>query len=184
MPKMLTLSGSIRRGSYNAKLALLMGRRLRARGADVEDIDLGDYAMPIFNEDIENGDGVPETAMALGRKMVEAEAVFIASPEYNGGNTPLLINTIAWLSRTGLRPFASPTFGIGSVSSGPISGMLSLSHLRDMMLKASALTAPTQLWVGNSETAFDADGELTSANLIKRADALADEMMVIRRRPS
>lgn len=181
MTQILTLSGSIRRGSYNQQLADLMSTLLRDAGADVKEINLGDFAMPIFNEDIEKADGTPEAAMDLAKLFAEADAIFIATPEYNGSLPPLLSNTIAWLSRTKLRPFAHATIGLGAVSGGPISGMLSLSHLRDVMMKTQSLLAPTTLSVGFADKAFDESGGLTHATPKKRAEALANELMTLRR---
>lgn len=181
MRKVLTLSGSIRQGSYNQQLAWMMGRLLRDAGAEVTDIALGDYPLPMFNEDLEKADGKPDTALALGQMFVEADAIFIATPEYNGGMTPLLTNTIAWLSRTGLRPFSKATFGLGAVSSGPISGMLSLSHMHDVFMKAQALVAPTSLWVGFADKAFTEDGMLADKTLMGRAESLAGQLMKISR---
>jgi NAD(P)H-dependent FMN reductase len=64
MRKVLTLSGSIRSGSRNQQLALLIGELARAAGGDVTDINLGDYAMPIFNEDLEKAEGAPKSGHA------------------------------------------------------------------------------------------------------------------------
>lgn len=181
MRKVLTLSGSIRSGSRNQQLALLIGELARAAGGDVTDINLGDYAMPIFNEDLEKAEGAPEAAMQLGQLFVEADAIFIATPEYNGSLTPLLSNTITWLSRTGLRPFSKAIIGIGAVSAGPISGMLSLSHMRDVLLKTQSLMAPTSLAVGLGNKAFDENGRLVDETLMGRADDLAHQLMTISR---
>ena len=64
MPTALTLSGSIRKGSVNRMLQAHVGRKLEAAGVTVTAIDLGDFDMPIFNEDLEP-DNVPEAAGRL-----------------------------------------------------------------------------------------------------------------------
>ena len=145
--KALTFSGSIRAGSHNRRLQHDMSERLRVRGVAVDEIDLGDYPLPIFNEDLE-AEGMPETAVALGRLFVEADIVFIASPEYNGGLTPLLVNTLTWVSRQEGRPFRHAVFGIGGVSAGKLSTAVGLTHLRDMLAKVMALTAPIDIRIG------------------------------------
>ncbi|MCP6606418.1 NAD(P)H-dependent oxidoreductase, partial [Klebsiella pneumoniae] len=80
-------------------------------------LELGDFPLPIFNEDLE-AEGTPEAAGRLAELWRGHDIVFIASPEYNGGVSPLLVNTIAWLSRQKPSPFRQAIFGIGGVSSG------------------------------------------------------------------
>ncbi len=176
MTKALTLSGSIRKGSLNTLLQRDMSRRLRARNVDVTEIDLDDYPLPVFNEDLEAGD-MPEAAIALGKLFAEADIVFIASPEYNAGMTPLLVNTLTWISRQKGRPFRQAVFGMGGVSSGKLSTVVSLTHLRDTLTKVMALCAAIDIRVGPGEDAFDADGQLIDDMAISRADMLADQLL-------
>ena len=181
MPKALTLSGSIRKGSYNQMLALHVGRKLREAGAEVTDVNLADYPMPIFNEDLEP-DNMPETAELLAAVWREADIVFVASPEYNGGMTPLLLNTITWLSRQkpgGL--FRKPVIGIGGVSSGKYGTIWSLSHLRDSLSKVGGLIVPGLLGIGPSETAFDENGDPVEPAIRGKVESLVRELMHIRR---
>src|SRR6218665_2088280 len=112
MQTALTLSGSIRQGSQNRILQRHVGRRLAAAGGTVNEIDLGDFPMPIFNEDLEP-DNVPEAAGKLAELWRSHDIVFIATPEYNGGLPPLLVNALAWISRQKPSPFRHPIIGIG-----------------------------------------------------------------------
>lgn len=178
MTRALTFSGSIRRESLNRLLQRDMSERLSARGAEVTALDLADYPLPIFNEDLE-AEQMPEAAIALGRLFVEADIIFIASPEYNAGLTPLLVNTLAWVSRQKGRPFRHAVFGFGGVSSGKLSTVVGLSHLRDMLTKVMALCASIDVRVGPGEEAFDADGRLIDATAISRAEMLADQLMML-----
>ncbi len=178
MTKALTLSGSIRTGSFNRLLQRDMSARLKARGAEVSELDLADYPLPVFNEDLEK-EHMPEAAIELGRLFSEADIVFIASPEYNGSMAPLLVNTFAWVSRQKGRPFRHAVFGLGGVSSGKLSTVLALSHLRDMLTKLMALCASVDVRVGPGAAAFDAEGRLTDETAVSRADTLADQLMTL-----
>jgi len=180
MTKILAVSGSIRKDSYNAMLAHLIVRRLKDAGADAEYIDLGEYPMPIFDEDLESQHH-PKCALELAKRLANADAVFISSPEYNGSLTPLLKNTIDWLTREKQGAFSKATFGIGSVSSGSLAGIMALSHLRDILAKVGALVAPTALGVGMASKAFDEHGELADKRVAARADAIVKELLSIRR---
>lgn len=175
MTTALTLSGSIRRGSVNRKLQLHVGAKLREAGVDVTDLDLAYFPMPIFNEDLEP-DNVPETAVKLADLWRSHDIVFIASPEYNGGVPPLLVNTITWLSRQKPSPFRHAVFGIGGVSSGKYGTIWSLSHLRDSLSKVGTLVVPTLLGIGPAETALDAEGNPVEPAIIRKVESMVDEL--------
>lgn len=172
----ITLSGSIRSGSLNRLLQQDMSERLRARGVTVTEIDLASFPLPIFNEDVEKA-GMPEAAASLGRLFVEADIIFIASPEYNGSMAPLMSNTLAWVSRQKGRPFRHAVFGLGGVSSGKLSTVVALSHLRDLLTKVMALVVPIDIRIGPGAEAFDETGKLIDEAAISRADLLADELV-------
>lgn len=175
MPTALTLSGSIRKGSYNRMLQHHVGGKLAAAGVTVNAIDLGDFDMPIFNEDLEPNN-VPEAAGRLAELWRTHDIVFLASPEYNGGVPPLVVNTLAWLSRQKPSPFRHAIFGIGGVSSGKYGTIWSLSHLRDSLSKVGALVVPTLLGIGPAEEAFDDKGGFVEPAIIRKVDALVHEL--------
>lgn len=175
MPTALTLSGSIRKGSYNRLLQHHVGEKLSAAGVTVTAIDLGDFGMPIFNEDLEP-DNVPEAAGRLAELWRSHDIVFIASPEYNGGVPPLLVNMLAWLSRQKPSPFRHAIFGIGGVSSGKYGTIWSLSHLRDSLSKVGALVVPTLLGIGPAEEALDDKGAPVEPAIIRKVDMLVHEL--------
>ena len=175
MPTALTLSGSIRQGSLNQLLQAHIGRQLTAAGVDVTALSLADFPMPIFNEDLEP-DNIPEAAGRLAALWREADIIFIASPEYNGGIPPLLVNTLAWLSRQRPSPFRHAVFGIGGVSSGKYGTIFAQSHLRDSLSKIGALVVPTLLGIGPADDALDAQGNPTEKAIIRKVEAIVHEL--------
>src|SRR5436190_7552985 len=96
-PRILVFAGSIRAGSFNARLAALAAKELALAGAEVTHISLQDYPMPIYDGDLETKSGAPENAIKLKRTMMAHQGVFIASPEYNASIAPLLKNTLDWI---------------------------------------------------------------------------------------
>src|SRR5262245_32316278 len=99
MMKVLAFAGSLRPDSRNQKLAREAVRLLLVHGeAAAEFVDLRDYAMPLYDGDIERA-GIPDSITALGTRIAEADALVIATPEYNGSISSVLKNTIDWLSR-------------------------------------------------------------------------------------
>jgi len=180
MTTVLTLSGSIRKGSQNRKLQQHVGRQLAAAGAAVTEIDLGDFEMPIFNEDLE-AEHVPEAAGRLAELWRSHDAVFIATPEYNGGLPPLLVNVMAWLSRQKPNPFRHPVIGIGGVSSGKYGTIWALSHLRDSLSKVGGLVVPGLLGIGPDELAFDDKGDLVEPAIVRKVEQLVHDLIHIKR---
>jgi len=175
MPTALTLSGSIRKGSYNRMLQRHVGKKLAEAGVEVTELDLANFEMPIFNEDLE-AEHVPEAAVRLAELWRTHDIVFIASPEYNGGVPPLTINTITWLSRQKPSPFRHAIFGIGGVSSGKYGTIWAISHLRDSLSKLGSLMVPTLLGVGPASAAFDENGDPVEPAIIKKVEQMVHEL--------
>lgn len=175
MPTALTLCGSIRTGSVNKALQNAVDAELRAAGVAVTPITLKDFEMPIFNEDLEPHD-VPEAAGQLAQLFRSHDMIFIATPEYNGGLPPLVVNTIAWLSRQKPSPFRHAVFGIGGVSSGRYGTIWAQSHLRDSLSKIGALVVPTLLGVGPASSALGDDGAVAETAVNAKIGQMVKEL--------
>ena len=162
IPKILVFAGSIRAQSFNARLAALAGKELALAGADVTRIVLSDYPMPIYDGDLESRSGPPEPAIRLKRMFGQHQGVFIASPEYNASVTPLLKNTLDWISRVrdkdepALAAYKNRVFALGAASNGALGGARSLMALRQVLeLGCGALVIPEQIAVMRAADAFD-----------------------------
>src|SRR3990170_7034133 len=97
--RLLSFAGSTREGSYNKKLALLVRHIAEANGIEAVFVDLKDYKMPLYDGDLEAAEGPPVKAREFKALLGEYQGVFIASPEYNSSVTPLLKNTLDWVTR-------------------------------------------------------------------------------------
>jgi NAD(P)H-dependent FMN reductase len=177
-PKILVFAGSIRAGSFNARLAALAAKELALAGADVTRISLEDYPLPLYDGDLEAASGVPANALRLKQMMAAHRGVFIASPEYNASVTPLLKNTIDWISRVRergeppLAVFKDRAFALGGASDSAYGAVRSLMALRQVLeLGCGALVIPEQVTVFRASEAFDEMDNLTEervANALKR----------------
>ena len=161
-PKILIIPGSLRTGSHNARLAALAGKELALLEADVTRISLEDYPLPLFDADLATTSGLPPAAVKLKRLLLAHNGVFITSPEYTASVTPLLKNTIDWISRVrdpGEAPYAAfkgRAFAIGSATNSGQGGLRSLMALRQILeLGCGALVIPEQIAVPRAEQAFD-----------------------------
>lgn len=161
----ITICGSLRRDSINEVLRRHMSAKLREAGVAVTDLDMHDYPMPIFDQDIEDAGDTPEAAKQLAELFRSTDIVLIIAPEYNGGVTPLVANMVAWVSRQKPNPFKHAVFGIGGLSDGKYATIFALSHLRDSLSKLGALVVPTLLGLGPYPDVFDAEGAPNEANI-------------------
>ena len=175
--RLLFFAGSTREGSYNKKLAWLARLIASANGIEGVFVDLKDYPMPLYNGDLEAEQGPPLKAQEFKALLGEYQGVFIASPEYNSSVTPLLKNTIDWVTRvrakgeTGLEVYKTRVFALSGASPGYYGTMRSLLHLRQILeVGIGATVIPQQLALPRAGDAFLEDGSLkdkAQQNLLK-----------------
>jgi NAD(P)H-dependent FMN reductase len=171
----ITICGSLRKDSINEVLRRHMSMKLREAGVEVTDLDLNDYPMPLFNQDLE-ANATPEAAKKLAELFRTRDIVLIISPEYNGGVTPLIANMISWVSRQKPSPWRHAIFGIGGVSDGKYGTIFGLSHLRDSLSKVGVLVVPTLLGVGPWPDVFDADGNPNESSIQWKVGQMVREL--------
>ena len=172
----ITICGSLRRDAINEVLRRHMSRKLREAGVEVADLDMHDYPMPIFDQDIEDAGDTPEAAKRLADMFRTTDIVLIISPEYNGGITPLIANMISWVSREKPNPFKHAIFGIGGMSDGKYATIFALSHLRDTLSKIGALVVPTLLGLGPYPDVLDEHGEPNEGNIKWKVGQMVREL--------
>ena len=167
IPKVLVFAGSIRTGSFNARLAAIAAKEIARAEAEITRISLLDFPLPLYDGDLEARSGPPENAVKLKRMFCAHQGVFIASPEYNASLTPLLKNTIDWISRVRekqeppLSAYRNRVFALGAASNGTLGGMRSIMALRQSLeLGCGALVIPEQIAVREASHAFDENDEL------------------------
>lgn len=162
--RVLALSGSLRAGSYNTA-ALRAAVELTPPGMTVEIAGLG--GLPLFDEDAERA-GWPAAALDLARRAAAADALLIATPEYNHSFSGALKNALDWLSRTppGFPPktevlAGKPVALLGASSGRSGTGRAQL-HLRQVLayLDLHAVNRPEVL-IDHAADKFDAAGKLT-----------------------
>lgn len=180
MPSILVFAGSTRRDSFNRKLAAAAAGICRAAGAEATLLELADYPLPLFSQDLESEQGLPDNAVELKRIFREHDGLVIACPEYNGSITPLLKNTIDWISRrTGnespLVAYRGKTAALLSASPGALGGLRGLVHVRAILSGIGVLVLPAQVAVSRAFEAFAEDGSLSDDAVAGRVrDALAE----------
>ncbi|MGM0823292.1 MAG: NADPH-dependent FMN reductase [Pseudomonadota bacterium] len=180
-PKVLVFAGSAREGSLNKQLARLAARRIEALGGHATFIDLKDYPCPLFDEDIE-AQGMPDNVLKLRALLAEHQAVFIASPEYNGFITPLLKNTLDWLSRPygdtpGLGLFAGKWAALVAASPGGLGGIRAMPLGQQLLANLSLTVLPQPLSLPQAGSAFTDGGTLKDEATASKLDALCQRLV-------
>lgn len=183
--KVLIFAGSTRQHSYNRKLAQVAADLAREAGAEPTLLELGSLDIALYNADLE-AQGTPADVIRLKQLLWEHPAWVICSPEYNGGMTALLKNTIDWASSPvagdaqwgdGLRPFAGKVVGLLSASPGSLGGLRSLLTLAPILQNLQCWVAPRQFALSGAAQAFDADGHLTAPQQHLGVHAVVEQVL-------
>jgi NAD(P)H-dependent FMN reductase len=180
--RVLVFAGSAREASFNKKLARVAAEAATKAGADVTYVDLAECEMPVYNGDLEAASGVPETALRLKKLLAAHDALIIAAPEYNGSITPLLKNTIDWLSRPsegapGAAIFKGKVAAIMATSGGMLGGLRGLVHLRAILTNLHVIVIPAQRAIGKAGSVFDATGAITDDAVQESIDKIAVQLV-------
>lgn len=156
--KILAISGSLRRESHNTRLLRALAEEAPA-GIDVELWD-GLRAIPPYDADEDVAPG-PETVEAMRAAVAEADAVIIATPEYNSSVPGALKNALDWASR----PFATNVFrnkpvAVIASSSGAFGGVWAAADLRKILGTMGSRVTDVEVAVGHADQKFGDDGDL------------------------
>lgn len=171
-PALLGISGSLRRDATN-RLLLREAARLFGPCTFVE----ADLNLPLFDEDVQNTSGIPNSVARLAGQIADADAVVISTPEYNKALSGVLKNALDWVSRTEGAPWRDKPVAIVSAADGRAGGERAQFSLRLCMVpfRAHVLPGP-EVFIADSRNAFDDDGRLTNERSIKGLTALMDEL--------
>lgn len=165
---LLGISGSLRKGATNR---LLMREAARLYDGDFIEADLH---LPLYDGDLEEAEGIPAKVQTLADQITQAEAVVIASPEYNQSLSGVLKNALDWVSRVKGSPWRDKPVAIMSAAAGRAGGARANYALRLAMnpFRPRLLTGPEVL-VAGSGSEFDEDGRFKT----ERYETALSELM-------
>ncbi len=171
MATLLLISGSLRQGSFNRKL-LNAAATLWAG-----DTVMGEINLPIYNGDDEDKSGVPDAALRLASQIDKADAVLIATPEYNQSIPGGLKNALDWVSRADAKPWADKPVAIVSAAAGRSGGARAQYALRLAMnpFQPRLLTGP-EVMVAAAHKEFGSDGGLVGEIYQKSLKTLLEKL--------
>lgn len=179
--KLLGISGSLRKDSFNRKLI-----REAARLGGASEFTEADLRLPLYDGDLEDAEGIPPAVQLLSDQIAASDAVVISPPEYNKGISGVLKNALDWVSRTEGAPWAGKPVAIVSAAAGRAGGERSQFNLRLAMVpfRPRLLQGPEVL-VGGAQGEFDDAGRLTGDLYVKSLthlmEGLAHELALTKR---
>jgi len=161
--RIVAFAGSLRRASYNRGL-IRAATEVAPAGVAIEILDLG--AIPLFNQDIEDA-GEPVSVVSFKCALAEADALLVATPEYNHGVPGVLKNALDWASRPReTSPLKDKAVGVFGASPGRGSTARAQAQLRETFVFTGACVMPQpELLVSSAAHLFDRDGNVTDAAL-------------------
>lgn len=164
-PTVLAFAGSTRRESFNRRLLRAAVEAAEASGLGVDHVELSDYPIPIFNQDLEAEHGQDPHATRLRRKLQACDGLLLASPEYNGSVTPLMKNVIDWLSRSeeggaGVEVYDGKKALLIGASPGRSGARSSIDHLRAVLERIGVEVMDSGFSLPRAGDAFDDSGNL------------------------
>lgn len=180
--RVLAICGSLRRESFNRKALQIAKQFAAATAAQVEEADLKQLALPVYDGDIE-AEGLPETVIRFKAMVEAADVLLIASPEYNHSIPGGLKNAIDWLSR-GRNSLDGKVAAVFGASNGPYGTARGQIALRYVLSVLNVLVIPQPLvYIRNGAEAFNPDGSFRDPKttellqrLVERAISLAAQI--------
>jgi chromate reductase len=168
VPKIIALAGSLRAQSYNKKLVKIAAAGAKSAGAEVTYIDLRDYPLPVFDEDLEKQDGLHPNARKLKDLFLSHQGLLISAPEYNSAISAALKNAIDWVSRPvpgegPLQCFDGKVATLMSASPGALGGLRGLVSVRSILGNIKVIVLPDQVAIAKAHEAMTEDGSLKDA---------------------
>jgi chromate reductase len=154
MANVISICGSLRKGSYNRMVLNLLPGLAPAGMAITEAPPFAEF--PLYNADIQNSAGFPAPVQKLGDAVRGADGVIFISPEYNFSIPGGLKNAIDWVSRLPNQPFAGKPIALMSATGGILGGGRMQYDLRRCMIFLDALTMnKPEVFIGGAPQKFD-----------------------------
>lgn len=175
--EIILFSGSLRADSFNKKLITNVSIYLTELNVKSSLINLIDFGMPLYNEDIETSTGIPSSVHQLAAYIKNADALIIASPEYNGSISSPLKNTIDWLSRCKPMPLADKHLLLLSTSPAKFGGVRGVWHTRVPFEMLGVHVFPAMFCLEQGHTQFNDKGTLIDAIVQERLKKMVDNFV-------
>ncbi|MFI6689923.1 NADPH-dependent FMN reductase [Streptomyces sp. NPDC050485] len=173
----LVFGASLRADSLNGRLASLVARLVERTGATVDLAHMREFAMPVYDGDVETTEGLPPGALALHERLEACDAFVISAPEYNASVPGVLKNAIDWVSRVRPQPFKDKHALLVSASPSMVGGNRGLWALRVPLEHLGTRVYPDMFSLAKAHEGFTDSGDLSDSGLQERLADAADSFL-------
>lgn len=168
--RILLLPGSRRQDSINVRLLQAVAVKLKTLGIETDLVGANDLDAPLYDGDCEAKIGIPKSIKNLNQRMLKADGIIVASPEYNGFFSPLFKNTLDWMSRSqddqpGMKVFTDKPALVLAAAPGPMAAARALPHIRTQLSNLGLNVYRAQLGVGRAGTVLGDNGEINDGKI-------------------
>lgn len=175
--RVLAVAGSWRSDSLNHKLMMNGVEALKKLGVEVDVLELKTLDIPVYDQDIEDSQGLPPGVQEFKRRIKQADGLLFAVPEYNSSVPGGFKNALDWASRGTEDVLRGKVGAIMSASPGGFGGIRMNTHLRQIMRALGILTIYEQVTVSRAHEAFNPDGTLASPHFANQVQTLAEALV-------
>jgi chromate reductase, NAD(P)H dehydrogenase (quinone) len=173
--KVLAISGSLRRDSYNTKL-LRAAEELLPLGVEFE-LLRGGEGIPPYNEE-EDVEPAPQAVADLRAAIAQAGGILISTPEYNGSIPGCLKNALDWVSRPHrTNPLRNKPVAVIGASTGAFGAVWAQAELRKVLATIGARVIEGDVAVGHAHEKFDDDGELIDESIREQLEEVVELLL-------
>lgn len=171
--KIAILLGSVRMGRQTHKAAYYLEEKLTNRNIQTDLIDLAETQLPVLRERVGQHPEPPENAEEISKRLHNADALLLVTPEYHGSISGVLKNAIDYF----WSEFQKKPIGVVAASSGGFGGINASTHLQQIILSVGAYPMPLKLLVPQVHKAFDESYEPQNKKIIKSTEKFLDEFL-------
>lgn len=169
--KITIVIGSARLGRQSHKVAYYLEKILKERDIQTELIDLGKESLPIMDEQVEEGSELADKIQAISRRLEEADALILVTPEYHGSFSGVLKNALDYF----WAEFKKKPIGVVTASAGKMGGINASTQLQHVILSLGGFPLPLKLLIPEVQDAFNESFEPVRAGIDGRAHKFLDE---------
>ncbi|MFL0162063.1 NADPH-dependent FMN reductase [Aquirufa salirivi] len=170
-PRILVITGSPRKESNSARIALHLYDRIKQDGEYAVDLlDVREYQLPPFESVFESVDTCPEAYKPLAQKFFSADAYIVVTPEYNGSYTSTLQNLFDHFPRQQRK-----VYGVVTATNGSLGGMRASQQLMLFIIALFGIVSPYMLVTPFVDKKFDSNGVLLDESFQPKIDFFLDQ---------
>lgn len=171
--KIAIILGSVRMGRQTHKAAYYLKQKLSDRNIAIDLIDLAKEPLPVLKERVGRHPEPPENVSAISKRLHQADALILVTPEYHGSISGALKNALDYY----WSEFQKKPIGVATTSAGKFGGISASKHLQEIILSLGAYPMPLKWLVPRIHNSFDDKYTPQDDHIIESSEHFLDEFL-------